>query len=623
MDVETTAGITAGIAGTEGEVPFRMPGAFGLYREIWRYAAGMRGIIFLAYGLLLVSQILKLALPYLSAQAINEIQVAQPNYLINAGWYLLAVFGTLVLSWLLHGPGRIMERNIAIHIRQNLADQLTAKVLDLPLAWHEEEHSGEIIKRVDLSTKALYDFAQTQFIYLQNFVNLVGPIVALFLISHLTGTAALVGYALIALVITRVDRSMMRLADKENEAERRYYSALVDALGNIVSVLALRLQGAARRLLGERLASIVAPLKRAIIVNEAKWCAVDLMNAALWCSLVALYAWLARRGASEAGKPLLIGSVFMVFQYTQQAGGVISAIAIFYQTFTRHLVDFSSAEPILTATVESAPRMTLLPTTAENLKNWRHIDLQDLTFWHPHSRSPEPALTDISLHLGRGQRLALVGESGSGKSTLMRTLVGLYFAKKIKLIIDGEHLNYLHDLSEIATLIPQDAEVFEATLRQNLTMAMECPPEILKAAIHAAKLEQLVSDLPDGLETEIAERGANFSGGQKQRIALARGLIAARHASILFLDEPTSNLDAPTEAAVYEGIFRLYADACVVSSVHRPHLLCRFDQVVYMVHGKIVDVGTVVELTERQPAFWMSLEKTAAQPQPEMETPQP
>ena len=288
MDVETTAAL----AGTEGEAPFRMPGAFGLYREIWRYAAGMRGTIFLAYGLLLLSQILRLALPYLSAQAINEIQVAQPNYLINAGWYLLAVFGTLVVSWLLHGPGRIMERNIAIHIRQNLADQLTAKVLDLPLAWHEEEHSGEIIKRVDLSTKALYDFAQTQFIYLQNFVNLVGPIVALFLISHWTGSAALVGYALIALVVTRVDRSMMRLADRENEAERRYYSALVDALGNIVSVLALRLQTASRRLLGERLASIVVPLKRAIVVNEAKWCAVDLMNAALWCGLVALYAWL-------------------------------------------------------------------------------------------------------------------------------------------------------------------------------------------------------------------------------------------------------------------------------------------------------------------------------------------
>ena len=160
-------------------------------------------------------------------------------------------------------------------------------------------------------------------------------------------------------------------------------------------------------------------------------------------------------------------------------------------------------------------------------------------------------------------------------------------------------------------------------LRQNLTMGQDCPPEVLQAAIEAASLQQLVAELPDGLETEIAERGANFSGGQKQRIALARGLIAARHASILFLDEPTSNLDAPTEAAVYEGIFKLYANACVVSSVHRPHLLSRFDQVIYMVHGKIVDVGTVVELTERQPAFWMSLEKAAAQVEAQTEAGQP
>ncbi len=184
----------AAAGGPEGEAaPFRLPGAFGLYREIWRYAAGQRGAIVLAFSLLLLSQIIRLSLPYLSAQAINVIQVAEPNYLIKAGWYLLAVFGALVVSWLLHGPGRILERNVAINIRQNLADQLTGKLLDLPLAWHEENHSGDTIKRVDQSTRALYDFAQTQFIYLQNLVNLVGPIVALFLISRLTGLAALVG----------------------------------------------------------------------------------------------------------------------------------------------------------------------------------------------------------------------------------------------------------------------------------------------------------------------------------------------------------------------------------------------------------------------------------------------
>ena len=108
------------------------------------------------------------------------------------------------------------------------------------------------------------------------------------------------------------------------------------------------------------------------------------------------------------------------------------------------------------------------------------------------------------------------------------------------------------------------------------------------------------------------ERGANFSGGQKQRIALARGLIAARDSSMLFLDEPTSNLDAATEAVVHERIFQLFRDACVVSSVHRPHLLTRFDEVVFMEHGRIIDIGTVRELEKRHPKFRVSLEKASA-----------
>ena len=123
-------------------------------------------------------------------------------------------------------------------------------------------------------------------------------------------------------------------------------------------------------------------------------------------------------------------------------------------------------------------------------------------------------MADISFRLQRGKRLALAGESGSGKSTLMRTLAGLYYAREITLTIDGEYLNHLHDLAAIAMLIPQEAEVFEATLRQNLTMGSDCPPEVLERAIEAARLGPLVDELPDGLETEIAERGANFPVGK-------------------------------------------------------------------------------------------------------------
>jgi ATP-binding cassette, subfamily B, bacterial len=541
--------------------------------------------------------------------------MAGPNYLRDASFFLIASFGAYVLSWALHGPGRIIERKIAMHIRQKLADELTGKLLKAPLAWHEKNHSGETTHRVEQSTRALYDFAQTQFIYVTNVVNLIGPIIALFVLSKATGLAALIGYAFIAVVIIAIDQGMMRLAVVENDAERRYQAALVDTLGNIVSVFALRLEEATRKLLGSRLAMVFVPMKRTIMLNEEKWCAVDLLNAALWCSLVALYAWLARSDASGAATPLLIGNVFMVYQYTQQAGGVISAIGSYNQMFTRQQADFASAAPIQEADIDTSRLTPAPPEVGGLLTHWSTIELADLTFTHLGSHSEGPVLKNVHLRLRRGARLALVGESGSGKSTLLRVLAGLYLPQRINIRIDGRPAPDLHDLHDIATLIPQDAEIFEDTLRQNLTMGLDFPPWALDAVIEAARLKPIIETLPEGIDTVIVERGANFSGGQKQRIALARGLLAARDSSVLFLDEPTSNLDAQTEAVVHERIFHLFRNACVVSSVHRPHLLSRFDEVAFMEQGSIIDVGTARDLEKRHPAFRVSLEKASAERQ--------
>ncbi len=254
--------------------PEHLGGPWELYRELWRLLAGKRGAIFWALALLVSGQVVKLALPYLAAQAINAIQMAGPDYLRQAGYYLIAVFGAYVLSWMLHGPGRVIERKLAMYLREKLADELTGKLLTAPLAWHEKSHSGETTHRVLQSTRALYDFAQTQFIYVQNVISLVGPIIALFILSKATGVAAFIGYAFIAGIIIYIDQGMMRLSVVENTAERRYQAALVDTLGNIVSVFALRLEAATQKLLGSRLAMVFVPMKRYIVLKKpsgAQW----------------------------------------------------------------------------------------------------------------------------------------------------------------------------------------------------------------------------------------------------------------------------------------------------------------------------------------------------------------
>jgi ABC-type multidrug transport system fused ATPase/permease subunit len=574
-----------------------------LYRALWRFAAGKRHLLFISTTLLTLAEVTRLAVPWLAGQAINTIQREGAQGLPRAGMLMAAVFGVSVAAWCLHGPGRFVERSVAVRVRETLSDTLFRRLVALPLAWHEAHHSGETLHRVDRTTQALTGFAQNQFVYLQNVVSLVGPVVALALLSWQTGLAAATGYALIGLVILRFDAAMMRLADAENRGERRYSAALVDFLGNVGTVLALRLQQAAAKLLGERLVAVFGPLRRSIVVNESKWASVDLANVALWCSLVAMYAWLAQRGDGT----LLLGNVFMVYQYSQQAGGVVVSIAANYQQFARYQVDYASAAPIW----DAAPP----PPRAGTIDRWSAIEVRDLAFTHARRRGSGPSLAVGRLALRRGERIALVGPSGAGKSTLMRALAGLYVPGRARIAVDGAAREDLADLAGIATLVPQDAEVFEGTLRENLAFGAPVEDAALAQALAIAGLGPLVATLPAGLDTPIAERGANFSGGQKQRIALARGLLAARASSLVLLDEPTANLDPVAEAEVYAALDRERADACIVSSIHRLHLLPRFDRVVLMADGAIADEGPLDALLARSAlmrALWQEARRADA-----------
>ena len=222
--------------------------------------------------------------------------------------------------------------------------------------------------------------------------------------------------------------------------------------------------------------------------------------------------------------------------------------------------------------------------------------MRDLEYVHARSRGAAPALSSVDVALRRGERIALVGPSGAGKSTLMRALAGLYTPDRVRYEVDGAPRADLADLAAIATLIPQEAEVFEGTLRENLAFGEPVEAAALERVVDIAGLRPLVASLPAGLDTPIAERGANFSGGQRQRIALARGLLAARDSTLVLLDEPTASLDPVSEGEVYAALDRARPDACIVSSIHRLHLLPRFDRVVLMADGAVVDAGPLDDL---------------------------
>jgi ABC-type multidrug transport system fused ATPase/permease subunit len=563
-------------------------------------------------AMLLTAQCILLAVPYFAGRAINTLQADGAAGISRAGMWLSLVIGATVISWMFHGPGRLLERNVALEIRRRISEGLLSRLLKLPLSWHEANHSGITAHRVQQSSQALTSFTQSQFIYLSSAVRVVGPIVALWLLQPAIGITAIVGFVVICASVVGFDRAMIRLAHRENDAERRYSAALLDALGNITTLFALRQGRPMTELLRRRLDSIFVSLRRSIVLNEAKWCVVDISSKALTCGLVALFAWLAVRntGGGIGQKTIMLGSLYMVWEYASQAGGVISAFASHFQTFARQHADFASADPIREApirdVVDGADDLQVTATHAE------HYMIRDLVFTHPAARSERPTLDRVSLTLQQGRRYALIGGSGSGKSTLLRVLAGLYEAERV--VIDRRNAPAIVTpfaaaqlLRNNATLVPQDAEVLEGTLAENLALCAThagAPSEIqYSQALNIACVTDFVPAGAEGLNTAVVERGANWSGGQRARIALARGILAAADSPLVLFDEPTASLDARTEARVYDNIFEALRGSCVVSSIHRLHLLDRFDEVIVMHEGRVVAQGPAPLLAATSPDF--------------------
>ncbi|AJP59686.2 multidrug ABC transporter ATP-binding protein [Pandoraea vervacti] len=557
-----------------------------LYRALWRHAKGVRSHLLGAAALLSAAQLLRLTMPWLAAQAINALQ--QGNMAVAGRWIAYLV-GIYLLSWLIHGPGRILERNVGVRVRVRLADQLYARIAAAPLAWRDGRHSGELQHRVVQSSRALSDFAQNQFGYLQSVFNFVGPLVALALLSRTSGAIAVTGYVVIAVIILRFDRVLMQLARAENDAERRYAAALLDFVGNAGTVIGLRLQVASRKLLGHRMDAVMAPLRRAVTVNEGKWFAVDILGMGLTWILVVVYVLQSR----EPGQTVMLGTVFMIYQYAQQAATVVGAMASNFQSFARMHTDYGSAEPIWAAPGEPEAAVPAVVPDAP----WETLTLHNVS-WR-YAADARGGLHGIDLVLRRGSRVALIGPSGGGKSTLLRTLAGLYLPQQGTLLRDDAQIAW-SELRTLATLIPQEADVFEASVEENLTFGEPANAHALRAAVHAGVFDDVLKTMPEGLSSMLNERGGNLSGGQRQRLALSRGALAAQGSSLLLLDEPTSALDPLAEGRVFDRMYDAFPSACIVASVHRPSLLVRFDTVVVMESGRIVDAGPRDEVLARR-----------------------
>jgi ATP-binding cassette subfamily C exporter for protease/lipase len=205
---------------------------------------------------------------------------------------------------------------------------------------------------------------------------------------------------------------------------------------------------------------------------------------------------------------------------------------------------------------------------------------------------PEPILKGVSLELPPGQVLVVLGPSGSGKSTLARAMLGIWGEVQGEVLLDGRPVTDWErtDLGPHLGYLPQDIELFDGTIAENIARFAEVNPERVIEAAKAAGLHEMILRMPKGYDTPIGEGGSMLSGGQRQRVALARAMYG--QPVLVVLDEPNANLDDVGEAALGRAVQQLrQRGASVVLVTHRPGALALADRVLLLADGRLQAEG--------------------------------
>ena len=235
------------------------------------------------------------------------------------------------------------------------------------------------------------------------------------------------------------------------------------------------------------------------------------------------------------------------------------------------------------------------------------ISFSNIDFSYPNTE--EKIFNHLSLKIQKGEKIAIVGMSGSGKSTLLNLLLRFYDVTSGHISIDNQDIQAIsgESLYNLMTIVQQDVYIFDDTLKTNITLNQSFTDEEIKQAVQQSGLETYVLESESGLQTLCGENGSNLSGGQKQRLSIARALI--RKTPILLLDEATSSLDNQVTTEIENSILDIQdLTAIVVTHKLNENILKRYDRILFMKAGVIVEDGSFCDLMDRRGEFYKLFE---------------
>ena len=306
----------------------------------------------------------------------------------------------------------------------------------------------------------------------------------------------------------------------------------------------------------------------------------------IYIAVYGLLFWRAAHGLVSIGDVVLL---ITLLQQTSQPLQNMSFFVDMYQRAITNSRDYAKAMSEKSEVTSGDGKQVITDTKAT-------VVFRDVCFAYSDGK---PVLRRISFTIHPGKKLALVGESGGGKTTIANLLMQLYHPSEGTISINGTSLARLttSSLRQMIATVFQDAALFSGTIRENIAYARpDASSDQIEAAAKAANAYGFIRQLPQGLDTEIGERGIKLSGGQRQRIAIARAIL--KDAPILILDEATSALDSRAEHEVQTALDRLMKGRTTLIIAHRLSTIANVDTVVTLQNGQVDEVGTPAELAK-------------------------
>jgi ABC-type multidrug transport system fused ATPase/permease subunit len=588
-----------------------MRDAFRLFGSVWRLLRGedqrgrkvrwmigllrpYRGKVALMFVALLFATAAGLAPPYLAGLAVDEGIVAGDigaldrivvAFVVVAIVYATATYlQTYLVGW------------VGTRALQDLRERVFSHLQKMSIGFFTRRSPGVLISRMTNDIEALNQLVTGGVVTMfSSTLTLIGVVVILLVLDVKLALVTFITFPLLAAasVLFRI-------------ASHGAYKATRERIAAVTAYLQETLSGVrVVRSFGQepRHATAMTDLNEAnreanmktVYLNASYFPAVELLSA-IGTAAIILYG-----GTQAIDRTIQIGVIIAFIGYLVTFFDPIQQLSQLYTTYQQGMAALDKIFDLL----DTEPDMVDAPGAIDPGTLRGEIEMKGVWFSYkgelPAQSAEEDvwALRDVDLHVPPGQTLALVGSTGAGKSTFAKLVARFYDPQQGTVSIDGRDLREMQQraLRRQLGIVPQEGFLFSGSVRENIAFGRpEATLEEIEAAAAAVGATEFIAALPDGIETEVGERGVQLSAGQRQLVAFARALLAEPR--ILILDEATSNVDVRTEKTIEKGLERLLAGRTAIVIAHRLSTIRRAGKIVVLDRGRIAEAGAHEELID-------------------------